>query len=154
MLLLILYNDRLFFGLFYQTRKDHHICGGVFRMTNMQILVLVLNKYERLGKLLVSLNDAGIKGATVINTTGMAQLLCRETDAMLGSLRAFLTPEREDNRTVFMVLSDEKVEIAKKIIHDVVGTLEKPGSGILFTAPTLSVEGLGSFVFKISIKII
>lgn len=111
-------------------------------MQNMQILVLVLSQYEKLDKLLIELNDAGINGATVINSTGMAQALSRETDVLLGSIRAFLIPEREDNRTIFMVLNEDQVERAKKVIYAVIGPLNKPGTGILFVAPVLYVEGV------------
>ena len=58
------------------------------------VLVFVLARYEKLDKLLVELNEAGIKGATVINTTGMARALNLESDAFLGSIRAYMTPER------------------------------------------------------------
>lgn len=111
-------------------------------MKNMQILFLVLSQYEKLEKLLVELNNIGVKGATVINSTGMAQVLSHETDAFLGSLRAFLTPEREDNRTVIMVLEEDKVESVKKVIHRVIGSLNKPGTGILFVTNAVYVEGI------------
>lgn len=113
-------------------------------MQNMQVLVLVLNHYEKLSKLLLELNEAGIKGATVINSSGMAGVLTnsRESDAFLGSIRQFLTPEREDNRTIFLVLSEDKVEIAKKVIQNVIGKLDKPGVGILFILPTIYTEGI------------
>ena len=111
-------------------------------MQGMQILVLVLSRYEKLDALLVELKDAGITGATVINSTGMAQVISRESDYLLGSLRTYLTPQREDNRTVFIVLKQEKVETAKSVIHKVIGSLSEPGTGILFLAPTLYVEGI------------
>lgn len=114
----------------------------VNNMQGMQILVLVLSRYEKLDALLVELKDAGITGATVINSTGMAQVINRESDHLLGSLRTYLTPQREDNRTVFIVLNQEKVETAKSVIHKVIGSLSEPGTGILFLAPTLYVEGI------------
>ncbi|HZW49110.1 MAG TPA: hypothetical protein VFF80_03115 [Bacillota bacterium] len=110
-------------------------------MQNMQILVLVLSQYEKLDKLLIELKDEGIKGATVINSTGMAQVLDQETDVFLGSIRTFLTPDREDNRTIFMALDEDKVETAKKVIHKVIGSLTEPGTGVLFITPVLYFEG-------------
>lgn len=110
----------------------------------MQILVLVLSKYEKLDKLLSELNDAGISGATVINSTGMAQVLSREDDNFLGSIKNYLTPEREDNRTIFMVISEDKVEVVKMAINKVIGSLNQPGTGIMFIVPALYVDGAGS----------
>ena len=110
----------------------------------MQVLVLILSKYEKLDRLLFALNDAGIRGATIVNSTGMAQVLSKESDQLLGSIRSYFTPDRDDNRTVFMVLDEEKVEIARKVIYQVIGSLDKPGAGILFVAPVLFVEGIGN----------
>lgn len=113
-------------------------------MQNKKLLVLILSKYEKIDKLLIALNDAGIRGATVINSTGMAQVLSnKESDQMFGSIRAFLNPERDDNRTVFMVLEDEKIQIVKQTVKDVVGSLDSPGTGIMFVIPVLEVEGIG-----------
>jgi hypothetical protein len=41
-----------------------------------------------------------------------------------------------------MVLTDEKVEKAKKIIRDIVGDLSEPDSAVVFTLPVLSTEGV------------
>lgn len=106
------------------------------------VLVLVLQKYEKLEKLLCALTEAGIHGATVIHSAGMVQVLSHETDVLLGSLRAFLEPEREDNRTLFILLKEEQIEVAKKVIRDVIGPLDKPETGILFILPTIYTEGL------------
>lgn len=106
------------------------------------VLVLVLQKHEKLEKLLCALTEAGIHGATVIHSAGMVQVLSHETDVLLGSLRAFLEPEREDNRTLFILLKEEQIEVAKKVIRDVIGPLDKPETGILFILPTIYTEGL------------
>jgi nitrogen regulatory protein PII len=109
------------------------------------VLVLVFNQYEKLNKLLAALNNAGIKGATVINSAGMAQVLINnETDTFLGSLRTVLSPDREDNRTVFIVLDEDMINTARKVIHDVIGALDKPGAGILFVVPVSYYEGINS----------
>lgn len=108
---------------------------------DLQVLVLVLNYYEKLNELLSELNDAGIKGATVINSTGMAQELSKETDVLFGSLKSVLTPERENNRTVFMVLDEKGVKKARSVINRVLGPIESSGAGILFSVPVLFIDG-------------
>ena len=109
----------------------------------MQVLFLVLNRLEKIDELLESFNDAGIRGATVVNSTGMAHTLANthEDDLTFASLRAFFVGNREDNRTIFMVLSDEKVSLAKKVINDVFD-LSQPDTGILFGVPVSFVEGI------------
>lgn len=113
----------------------------------MQALFLVLNRLEKIDELLTTLNEEGIRGATVINSTGMAHTLANhhEDDLTFASLRAFFVGNREDNRTIFMVIDDSKVELAKKIINEVIGDLSKPDTGILFGVPVTFVEGISDF---------
>lgn len=107
-------------------------------------LFLVLEKYELLDKLVVTLSREGIRGATILNSTGMANTLVQSDEvSMLGSLRLFLSPPRNENRTIFMILDEYQLEIAKKVIYDVVGDLSQPDTGILFAFPLSFVEGLG-----------
>jgi hypothetical protein len=53
-----------------------------------------------------------------------------------------INPDRKESKTLFMVLTDEKVEKAKNIIRDVVGDLSEPDSAVVFTLPVLSTEGV------------
>jgi nitrogen regulatory protein PII len=39
----------------------------------MKLLILVLEKVEKMEEVLVSLREAGISGATILNSTGMAK---------------------------------------------------------------------------------
>lgn len=114
-------------------------------MENMQVLVLVLSKYEKLDQFLVALDQADIKGATVINSTGMAKALSQESDTLLGSLRTYLTPERDDNRTVFIVTCEAKIKKVIHIVHEVIGSLNQPDTGILFVLPTVYTEGINNY---------
>ena len=63
--------------------------------------------------------------------------------SFLGSLRAMMEPDREENRTVFMVLKDEDVERAVAAVEEVAGQLQyPPNSGIAFTLPVDFVKGI------------
>ena len=56
----------------------------------MKLLVLILNKTEALEELLEAFVDNGIKGATIISSTGMAHAIGDYHDgAFLGSLRKY-----------------------------------------------------------------
>lgn len=111
-------------------------------MQNMLMLVYVLHRYEKLNKLLRELSRVGIKGATVLHSNGMAQVLGKEDDVLFGLLRSHLSPSLEDNRTLFMVLNQEQVQRVRETIQRVIGPLEQPGNGVLFVLPVLSVEGI------------
>ena len=112
-------------------------------MSQKQVLFFVLEKTEVLDELLISLNDAGIHGATVINSTGMAQTLAsREDDYSFGTFRDFFRSDRVENKTIFTIIDEQKIPVAKKVINEVVGDLNKPYKGILFAFPVSFVEGI------------
>lgn len=111
----------------------------------MQLLLIVLNRVEKLDEILEKLMQHGFTGATIINSTGMMKELAKniENYPIFGTLRYLIDMDRDENKTIFMVLKDEQVEKAKEIIRQVIGDLSKPDSAILFTLPILSAEGIG-----------
>lgn len=109
----------------------------------MQMLIFVLNNVDLLDDVLAHLSASGIRGATIISSTGMAHQLAQlEDDFFFGNIRKFLANDREESKTIFMVLPQEHVQVARNAIVDVVGDLTKPNTGILFSIPTLFVEGI------------
>ncbi|NMA33719.1 MAG: hypothetical protein GX940_04105, partial [Clostridiaceae bacterium] len=75
---------------------------------------------------------------------GMVKELAKSSEdfPIFGTLRMLINPDRKEIKTLFMVLTDEKVEKAKKIIRDIVGDLSEPDSAVVFTLPVLSTEGV------------
>ncbi|MBQ3141651.1 MAG: hypothetical protein IJC25_06790 [Clostridia bacterium] len=112
-------------------------------MSGYSVLVLVLSNPAQQDKLLLALKNAGIKGATVIHSTGMAHALGNlEEDNVVSSLRAFFSTSHVENKTIFMVLKDEKIRDVRTVITSVLGDLSKPDTGILFAFPLTLVEGI------------
>jgi hypothetical protein len=109
----------------------------------MKLMVLVLNKVEELEHILSKFELASIHGATILSSQGMAMALEGYMDgSFLGSLRAIMEPDREENKTVLTVLRDEQVPIAIEAIESVVGSLDVPNTGILFTVPIDYIKGI------------
>jgi len=110
----------------------------------MKLLILVLNKVEKLDNFLQSLLDHGITGATIINSTGMVKELSKKCNdyPIFSSIRMFLDLSHRESKTVFMALKDDQVETVRKIVLDVIGDLSKPDTAVLFTLPLLSAEGV------------
>ena len=109
----------------------------------MQVFVFVLNRTEHLEHLLQEFSSRGLRGATVLDSKGMARILHSEDEMPLFyGLRAIMEPEHRSSKTIFMVLEDEQVEIARRTVDDVTGGLEHPDSGIMFAVPVTFVEGL------------
>lgn len=109
----------------------------------MKLMIFVLSNEDLLNFLLEDFSKAGIKGATIINSTGMGMTLSKlESNFVAGSLRALFDPGRDENKTILCVLKNEQVATAKQVIKDVVGDLSKPNTGIFLTVPIDDVEGL------------
>lgn len=62
--------------------------------------------------------------------------------SFLGSLRAMLDPDREENKTILMVLQEEQVEKVRAVSQSVLGDLSKPDTAIFFTVPVDFAEGV------------
>ncbi len=109
----------------------------------MQVFVFVLNRTEHLENLLQEFAGHGLNGATVLDSRGMARILHSEDEMPLFyGLRAIMEPERRSSKTIFMVLRDEQVDVARKVVNQVTGGLDVPDSGIMFALPLTMVEGL------------
>jgi len=105
---------------------------------------VVLNKVEKLDDLLLELNDNGIRGGTIIDTMGMVKTLANDHSEipLFGSLKSLLNEDRPINKTIFMVLPDEKIPIAMSCVRRIVPDLDKKNKGIMFTLPVIKAEGL------------
>ncbi|HHY83385.1 MAG TPA: hypothetical protein GX505_12035 [Clostridiales bacterium] len=110
----------------------------------MKLLVYVLNNDDLLDDLLQSFMKSGIKGATIIESMGMARVLTshnNENIPLIGSLKLLLSGGCPFNKTIFVALKDEQVNTCIMAIKEVVGSLNEPDSGILFTLPIDYIEG-------------
>ena len=110
----------------------------------MKLLVFILNNTDKLEELMVELSEAGIRGATVLESSGMAQVLThsKEDDPLIGYLRTLIDPSKETNKTILFVAEDEDIITIRKVINDVVGDLSQPQTGIVFTVPVDFTDGI------------
>ncbi len=107
----------------------------------MKLMVFILNRNDVLDKLLEGFSAAGIRGATILESAGLAVTLSRMgSNIFSASLKALLSAE-ENNHTIISVIKDSQLEIARKVIYRTVGDLSKPNTGVLCTMPLDFVEG-------------
>ncbi len=112
----------------------------------MKLLVFVLNDIDLLEDLLKEFKDNDIKGATILNSTGMAHTLAASNDEyLIGSIRRLLDMERNESRTILVLLKKEQLLVAKAAIEKVCGDLSAPDSGIMFTVPVDFCKGICAF---------
>ena len=106
----------------------------------MKLLVLVLNKEEYLDDILEAFVEAGLIGATILDSTGMGHKLAYDIPIFAGLQKSIKTSDY--GKTIFSVVNDdEMLEEVIKLIEEIMD-LNEPGSCLLFVAPLLLVKGL------------
>ncbi|RMG85540.1 MAG: hypothetical protein D6708_15595 [Candidatus Dadabacteria bacterium] len=100
----------------------------------MQLLILVLNREEKLEEVLTYFLEEGVSGATIVESEGMARFLSQEVPIFAG-FRDLFSPARPFNRTILSVVPDEKVDHLAEGLGRILGGWDKRGQGVLFTVP-------------------
>ena len=110
----------------------------------MKLLVFILNNTDKLDELMLELSEAGIHGATIIESTGMAQVLTHsgEDDPLIGYLRSIMDPTKDNNKTILFVADEEEIVTIREVIKNLIGDLSQPQTGILFTIPIDFIDGI------------
>ena len=118
----------------------------------MYFILFVLHDISKMKKLLEAWEQAGVKGATVLFSTGLGRI--RQNYGLMEDFPLFpsmnkIIDELEEmdlHRTLFSVVESD--EIVKKILHqtqEIVGDLSKPNTGILIVLPVAQVYGLKEY---------
>ena len=107
----------------------------------MKLLVLVLNKEEYTEEILERFVDLGVAGATVVESVGMGRVLTQEIPIFAGSVD-LMAGARPSNKTIFTLVPEDAVEDIREGIEDIIGSLESPGTGIMFTIPVDYCKGM------------
>jgi nitrogen regulatory protein P-II 1 len=106
----------------------------------MQLLVLILNREEKLEEILTYFLEEGVRGATVLESEGMGRVLSQEVPIFAG-FRDFFALSKPFNRTILSVVPDALVEPLGEGIGKILDGWDKPGSGLLLTLPVGRVWG-------------
>lgn len=103
-----------------------------------QLLVLVVDQVEFVPEVLAAWREIGIPGVTILDSLGSQRQADSERDdlPLMPSLRNILGGHETHNRTLFSVIEDEAVlEKAAQAALRILGDLEQPNNGIMFTVP-------------------
>ena len=108
----------------------------------MKLVVFVLNQEEKLEEVLEAFVEAGVPGATILDSEGMGRFLTYEVP-LFAAFKSFMKGNKPYNKTIFSIVDDEgKIEKLQELIEGICGKLSEPGTGILFTIPVDLVAGL------------
>ena len=108
----------------------------------MQLVVFVLNQEDLLEQILEAYVEAGVEGATILDSEGMGRFLTYEVP-LFADFKSFMKGNKPYNKTIISVVRDtEAVDRLYSLINDICGGLMGPGTGILFCVPVSFAAGL------------
>lgn len=113
----------------------------------MELLVLVIDRGDKLDSILSGFIELGVTGATIIESQGMVRELTKESAStpVFAGLQDLIANSRPQSSTVFSVIETrEKLDATIQMIQDKCGDMTNPGTGILFTIPINRAVGLAS----------
>ncbi len=106
----------------------------------MKLLFIVLNKDEYLKDLLTIMTEAGVEGATIIDSQRMAHALAYNVPIFAG-LQAVMGQEKAHNKTIFALIEDDNVltELAAILKEEKID-FQDPETGSMFIVPAEKIK--------------
>ncbi len=107
-----------------------------------KLLVFILNKEELLEEVMEAYAEAGIPGATILDSEGMGRFLTYEVP-LFADFKDFMKGNKPYNKTILSVVRDDQaISRLTPILNQVIGGIGNPGTGIIFTVPVDWCDGL------------
>ncbi len=108
----------------------------------MQLLVITIDKCDEFLNTLEGLRAHGMNGIVFDSTSLKHALLESDINAapIFAGLSKFVKPEFEPSHTAFLLLNDDQIEHAKRVVRRNTNGLGK--KGVMFTIPISSFEGI------------
>ncbi|KYO65357.1 P-II family nitrogen regulator [Thermovenabulum gondwanense] len=110
----------------------------------MYLFVIILNKPEKLMKVLDVMKKNGSKGATVIDSIGAGEIMKKQEEdlPMIASIKRLKEEGFYTNKTILSVVEDIKtLQKIAQAIEDEVGNFSDKTMGIMFSMPLNMVRG-------------
>lgn len=108
----------------------------------MQLLVITIDDCDEFLETLAGLKAHGMNGVVIQSTSLKHALLNSTIDAapIFGTLSKVVSNDFEMSHTAFLLLNDDQVEHAKRVVRRNTKGLGK--KGVMFTVPITSYEGI------------
>lgn len=114
----------------------------------MNVLFIVLNDLSYLDPILSKLVELEIRGATILDSMGMARAIM-DSDGLnfllSGPFQRSLDEDQKGSKTIFTVIPDEpKVQEVVHAIRDIISNSKKRVVGFMFTVPVSGIYPMKS----------
>jgi nitrogen regulatory protein PII len=109
------------------------------------MIMLVLDDPNRLDQVLDAWNAVGIRGATIIESTGInRRRMARQVGALfMEGINRLIGSEEESHYTMLVIVPDEQtVQDCLEAVEKITGDLDLPNTGVMAAWPLTFVKGL------------
>ncbi len=110
------------------------------------LVVFVLDSLDLFQDVLDAWENAGAKGITILESTGIGRVRkagLRDDLPLMPSLSDLFKSAETHNRTLFSVVDElDAAHALVEAAQNTAGDMEKPNSGLIFIAPLVEVYGL------------
>ena len=111
----------------------------------MFLLINVIEQTEKLPEILEGFSKAGVRGTTILGSTGMGRVLMAAGAQLRDSeetAKALESLEPSNKTTLTVIANQQLLDAAVNVIKDCCGDLNQPGKGIIAVVPLHYVDGV------------
>ncbi len=107
----------------------------------MHLLIIVLNRIEKLEELLEGFIEMEIPGATILDSVGMGSVLHREVPIFAGFSSMFAGNQPNSKVLLSLIREDVKLEQALDFVDRLLNIEGSPGGAFSIVVPVSQVRG-------------
>ena len=107
----------------------------------MDLLIIVLNRTEKLEELLEGFIELEIPGATILDSVGMGSILGREIPIFAGFRSMFASMQPNSKVLLSLIERDDKLEEALDFVDRLLNVEDAPGGAFSIVVPVSQVRG-------------
>lgn len=110
------------------------------------LIVAVIDDSGKIWDVLDAWEKQGVANATIVDSTGLHQARGLRDDLPLFPSVHDLLGDTESHHSTIWAVVDDRVDVEEvvRVTQEIVGSLDQPHAGIMFTVPVLKVWGLRS----------
>lgn len=107
------------------------------------MVIFILNDPDYSHDVLNAWEDVGVVGVTMLDSSGLGHVrnAIHDDIPLMPSLSDIFKKSEAQHRTFFSVVEDDQIEAIVKATENVIGSLEEPNTGFLFSIPVGKVFG-------------
>ncbi len=105
-----------------------------------KLMVIIIDQPDLVDELVTGFLDIGVRGATIIESHGMGQIVRKEMPIFAGL--ASLFPENTGSRMVMSVMPEELCERVTELVDEIGSQFGQPNTAICFTLPVETFRGI------------